>query len=110
MNYLHLEKLTPGNLAAFAVAIALAWFLYKGTKHLFFGLFCLTVAVVGVGYLTGVITTDDTKAVLAAAKKAGQEGLNAADLRAKALGGGEYDPAVDKRATLENAYKNPTNK
>lgn len=100
-----MDKLTPGNIAAFLVAIGLAWFLYKGTKHLIFGLFCLAAALMGAGYLTGVITPKDTKAAMAAAREAGKEGIDAAEARAKALGGPAYDPSMDKRATFEHAYQ-----
>ena len=82
MHYMHLDKLTPGNLAVFALAVVLAWLLYKATQHLVMALLCLVVAVTAAGYLTGVISP--AKA-LEAAKTAGTESLDAAKTGAKAL-------------------------
>ncbi len=83
MHYLHLDKLTPGNLAVFAVGIVLAWLLYKATKHLLMGLLCLTVAILAAGYVTGVVAPETA---VRAAETVGREGLQAAETGARALG------------------------
>ena len=83
MNYLHLDKLTPGTIGVFLVVIVLAWLLYKATKHLVMGLLCLIVAVTAAGYFTGVVSP--AKA-LHAAEAVGKNGLQAAESQAKVLG------------------------
>lgn len=82
MGHLHLDKLTPGNIAVFIGAVVLAWLLYKATKHLILGLMCLTVALAGAAYATGVLTPEKA---ITAARMVGQEGLQAAELGAKKL-------------------------
>ena len=83
MSYLHLDKLTPGNLGVFLIGVVLAWFLYNATKHLLMGLVCLVIAVLGAGYATGVISPEKAIEV---AKSAGKTGLEAAESEAKLLG------------------------
>ena len=83
MDHLHFDKLTPGTIGLFVGALVLVWLLYKATKHLVVGLVCLSIAVVGVGYATGVLSTEKA---IAKAKEVGHEGLDAAETEAKAVG------------------------
>ncbi len=82
MDHLHFDKLTPGTIGLFIGAIVLVWLLYNATKHLVMAFFCLVVAVTGVGYATGVLSTEKA---IAKAKEVGKDGLEAAETKAKAV-------------------------
>ena len=82
MDHLHLDKLTPANLGVFAVGVVLTWLLYKATKHLVAAFICLVIAVLGAGYVTGVISPRTT---LEEARSAGKRSLEAVEAEAKAI-------------------------
>lgn len=105
MEYLQLEYLTPRAIVLLVLALGAGWFMFKATKHLLFGLFFTVAALVGVGFAMNILTMDKTRAAAQALEdKAGGE-LDAANVRAKAIGEQGYSTSAGSGGQTNEAYK-----
>ena len=105
MEYLQLENLTPRAMILLALALVAGWFMFKATKHLIFGLFFALAAVVGVGFLMKIVTMDKARAAAQALEDKAGGGLDAANMRAKAIGEQGYSTSAGSGGQTNEAYK-----
>lgn len=104
-EYIHLDAISPRAVVLFVIAIGAGYFLFKATKHLLFGLVFTAIGLVGVGYLTGILTLEKTQAAAEALKAEAGEGFDAASARAKLIGEKAYDTSAGKAGAANEAFK-----
>ncbi len=105
MDWLQLDHITPRTLFLLAVALLAGWMVLKATKHLLLSLLCLAIAVLGIGYVSGVITLDHAKAAGGAVVDKASEGVQAASERAKKLGELGHSTSAGSASQTNPAYR-----
>ncbi len=105
MDMINAAALTPRTLLMLFIAVGAAYFMFKATKHLLFGIGFFLVAVGGVGYLTGVISPNQVRAMADAAAAKAEGKLESASNKAPKIGEmGHSTPAGSASETNEH-YK-----
>lgn len=105
MEYLNLDAITGRTILMFFLAMGCGYFVLKATKHLIFGFFFTLGAVVGVGFLTDVITMDKVRAASTMVKDKANESLDSANDKAKKIGEMGHTTSAGSGSETNEAYK-----
>ena len=105
MQHIHFDQLDVRSGIFLVLAIAAGIFMFRATKHLLFGLFFTALAVGIVAWGFDIVTVDDAKAAAAQLKAEAGGGLDAASLRAKAIGDQGYSTSAGKGGQVNGAYE-----
>lgn len=93
MDWLQLDHITLRTVLLWLIALVAGWMVLKATKHLLLSLLCLAIGVLGIAYLSGVITFERVQSAGGAVVDKAAEGVQVASDKAKALGQSVSQPA-----------------
>lgn len=105
MEYLNTDALNLRSALMFFIALGAAYFMFKATKHLLFGLLFLVAAIGGAGYLSGVVTPEKVREAAGAVKEKAAGSLESASDKAKKIGEQGYSTSAGGASEVNEAYK-----
>lgn len=105
MQYLNMDALNTRAILMFFIAVGCGYFVLKATKHLLFGLLFTIAALVGVGFMTDVLTMDKVRAATEMVKEKANSSFEGASDTAKKIGEMGHTTSAGGASETNEAYK-----